>query len=629
MHGDLAARIVRPKPPSFTVGFTVGALFVLIETGLEYWLGFFAPRDAVAVTFVLGVVAIALVWGTWLAVLVGAVSIAAYDVVFVPSLRHLDMRDRQAWAETALFLVAAMLASGMAALARARAVDSIERREEADLLADLSRLVLTASDVRSALPEASSRLARAMRLPFAAIELGAVPGDDRRLAYPLRCHAEPGTLLIPADTAEPVRRRLGDRVVPPLETLLAAACEREAMSNALRELATEQAVMRRLAVLVARGVPPGEVVAAVAGEAAALLDADATRLLRYEPSGMVSVIAEHGRGEGPTLLGRRFPVEGGVTEQVQRTSLPARVEGYEERGGALADLARREGHTAAVAAPITVEGRVWGALLTLWSQRTPPPDTEARLAEFTELVATAVANTESRAELNASRARIVFAADKARRSFERDLHDGVQQRLVSLGLELRAIEAEVPDCCAEIRPRLGCTIDGLTRAFQDLQEISRGLHPAILSQGGLRAALKTLARRCPVPVTINAGPERRLPSAVEIAAYYVVSEALTNATKHAKASSICVDVDITGEPGSGREFLVLSISDDGAGGADPARGSGLVGLADRVAALGGSLRMTSPPGHGTSLIVRLPANLDDPQPGAVPAGAPACPGGAG
>jgi signal transduction histidine kinase len=229
-----------------------------------------------------------------------------------------------------------------------------------------------------------------------------------------------------------------------------------------------------------------------------------------------------------------------------------------------------------------------------------PPETEAQIAEFTELVATAIANAESRAELAASRARVVAAADKARRRIERDLHDGTQQRLISVGLELRAADALVPPELTDLRTQLASAGKSLTGAIEELQEISRGIHPAILSRGGLGPALKTLARRSSLPVELRVDGERRLPQPVEVAAYYVVSEALTNAAKHARATALTVDMRT--EDG----VLRLSIADDGVGGADPAVGSGLVGLKDRVQALGGELEIASAPGEGTALRVTIP-----------------------
>jgi signal transduction histidine kinase len=222
------------------------------------------------------------------------------------------------------------------------------------------------------------------------------------------------------------------------------------------------------------------------------------------------------------------------------------------------------------------------------------------MAEFIELVATAIANAESRAELAASRARVVAAADKTRRRIERDLHDGTQQRLISVGLELRAAEALVPPELTELEAQLASAGTSLTGAVEELQEISRGIHPAILSRGGLTPALKTLARRSSVPVELRVGDDRRLPHPLEVAVYYVVSEALTNAAKHARATAVTVDM------GTKDDVLRLSIEDDGVGGADPALGSGLVGLQDRVEALGGELEIASAPGDGTALRVAIP-----------------------
>jgi signal transduction histidine kinase len=213
------------------------------------------------------------------------------------------------------------------------------------------------------------------------------------------------------------------------------------------------------------------------------------------------------------------------------------------------------------------------------------------------------ADAESRADLVASRARIVAAADETRRRIERDLHDGTQHRLVSLGLALRAAEAKVPPELDELRAELSSTANGLADTVEDLQEIARGIHPAIISRGGLAPALETLAARAAVRVELETRIDRRLPDSVEVAAYYVVSETLTNAAKYARASVVRVDVETI------EHVLRLTVRDDGAGGADPSRGSGLLGLHDRVEALGGAIYVDSPPGAGTSLHVELP--LDD------------------
>ncbi|GAA0706893.1 GAF domain-containing protein [Dactylosporangium roseum] len=490
----------------------------------------------------------------------------------------------------------------------------MEAYQEADFLAVLSRLMLYADDLRSVLPEVSRRLARQLRLPFAAIELDSVPGDGRRVALPLLYRSRPGTLLVPADLPEPTLQRLRERLVPQLETLLAVATEYKAMARSLRtsrdelhDLAQEQAGLQRVAVLVASGAPPADVVAGVVAEAAVLLDADATRLMRSESAGTVTVLAGYGKPGTETWLGRRFHDEGDATELMLRTSRPARVDSYDDLPGAFADLARRDGFTSSVAAPITVGGRLWGSLVVLWSRwEPPPPGAEERLAQFAEGVATAVANIES----GASRARIVRGVEEGRRHFEHDVHDIVQQRLVSLGLELRAAEALVPDELDELKARLSHTVEGLTSVFEVLQEMTRGIHPAILTQAGLMPALKALARRSAVPVTISPGPEHRLPRSVEVAAYDVVGEVLANTAEDARASSINVDVDITVDHATGRELLVVSIHDDGVGEADLALGTELVGLTDWVEAHGGRLQISRPAGRATSLCVMFPTDID-------------------
>jgi signal transduction histidine kinase len=257
-----------------------------------------------------------------------------------------------------------------------------------------------------------------------------------------------------------------------------------------------------------------------------------------------------------------------------------------------------------------VGGRLWGVIAASTRREEPfPPDTEAQIGRFTELVATAVANAEAHAELTASRARIVATADQTRRRIERDLHDGAQQRLVSLALRLRTLAAGVPPDLGEVHQELAGVGAELDEVLSDLRELSRGIHPAILSEGGLGPALRTLARRSVVPVELQLATEGRLPERVEVTAYYVVAEALTNVAKHAKASLVRVEVAAT----DGR--VRVDVRDDGVGGADPGRGSGLVGLKDRVAATGGTLQVDSRPGQGTSLLVELPVDAGRP-PGA-------------
>ena len=235
-----------------------------------------------------------------------------------------------------------------------------------------------------------------------------------------------------------------------------------------------------------------------------------------------------------------------------------------------------------------------------WAGGPPPRGEESRVAQFTDLVGTAIANAESRAQLLASRARIVTTADQTRRRIERDLHDGAQQRLVTLTMKLRALEAVAGPEAESLGNDVEEIAAGLDDVLDDLRETARGLHPVILSRGGLALSLKALGRRSPVPVELDVEARERLPEPVEVAAYYVVAEALTNAAKHAHASFVKVEAEVI-DGG-----LRVSVSDDGVGGANPARGSGLIGLTDRVEALGGKLTLHSPPDGGTALSVDLP-----------------------
>jgi signal transduction histidine kinase len=397
---------------------------------------------------------------------------------------------------------------------------------------------------------------------------------------------------------------------------LAARSREQARESA--RLAEKQAVLRRMATLVARGVPPDEVFAAVTEEVGRLAPSiEATTMLRYEADGAATVMAGwsagHAREAGEAASGeRRTGFEAGarvtlegenVAMLVLRTHRPARIDTYRDATGSLAAAAREMGMRSAAGAPIRVDGRLWGVMYAASTRPEPlPAGTESRIAEFTDLLGTAISNAQARAELTASRARIVAAGDAARRRIQRDLHDGAQQQLVSLGLELRALEAALP-AGSELRARLARTAGSLAGALQDLQEISHGIHPAILSKGGLGPALKTLARRSALPVKVDVGAVERLPQPLEVATYFAVSEALTNATKHARASAAQVHLEV--RDGT----LRLSVCDDGVGGADPSRGSGLVGLTDRVEALGGTIAVTSPPGEGTSVVLELPVEL--------------------
>ncbi len=400
---------------------------------------------------------------------------------------------------------------------------------------------------------------------------------------------------LPPDTEE----RL-EKFTELVATAIANAQSREALGL----LADEQAALRRVATLVAQGVPSNELFSAVTKEVVRVFaSADPSlvaTVIRFDPGPECVLVGASRAYEGEAIGARWTPKDLYVSTRVLHTGRAARVDeaDLESLGGPDADMLQLRGFLHQVGSPVVVEGRLWGAM-TLNSKEALPPDVDRRLVSFTELVATAIANAESQSELAASRRRIVAASDEARRKIERDLHDGIQQQLVSLGMELGGVEAALP-ADGDLKAQVRGVIEGLRVAIDDLREISRGIHPAILAHGGLGAALKTLARRSPVPVQLNATMDGRLPERIEVAAYYVVSEALTNVARHARAS--VVNVDVAGRDGT----LELSIRDNGVGGADARGGTGLIGLKDRVEAIGGRILVESLPGHGTSLVVTLP-----------------------
>jgi signal transduction histidine kinase len=443
--------LLRATPMRVAIGIMVATSLIVVETFLGYPLKRLATTEPLGMLYLLGVVIVSTIWGFWLGAGTAFFSAVALDYFHIPPLGTLFIYDTtEQMMIVVVFLAVALLVGCIAKLAQSRAVEAEDRRLEADLAAELARLLLRAHDLCSALPVASQRLAQRLGLPFAAIELTVARGDERQAAFPLRDEAKSlGTLLVPNTLPEPAMRRLRDRVVPSLEELLHAAREREVIADALQA---------------------------------------------------------------------------------------------------------------------------------------------------------------SRDELAASRARVVVAADESRRRLERDLHDGVQQRLVSLGLELRAAEAMVPAEQMMVSARLSRMARDLAQILEDLQELSRGLHPPILSKSGLGPALKALARRSPVRVELNVHVDQRLAERVEVAVYYVVSEALTNTAKHARASVVYVDLQSEMCVDSEKEEAIvrLCVRDDGAGGADPDEGTGLIGLTDRVAVLGGTLEITSPLGGGTALLVQIP-----------------------
>lgn len=431
------------------------------------------------------------------------------------------------------------------------------------------------------------------------------------VGVPIRVEGSPWGVMSAGSRTGPLPVGTEARLAGFTELAATAIANAQARKD-LREFAREQAALRRVATLVARGAPPEKLFAAVTEETGRLLDADVTAMGKFDPDGTLTVLGTWASSGArvPIGVGTRFALGGHSTgTMVFRTGQPARLDDFSEATGPLARPARElMGANAAVSVPIRVEGRLWGVVSVMSARAPLPPDTEARLSRFTELAATALANAETQAALMASRARIVAAADAARRRIERDLHGAPQQRLSSLAVRLRDMRESAPGD-SELARRLEIAVAEADDVLAQVCEIARGLHPSVLADGGLRPALTELARRSAIPVRLDVRVGGRLPEPAELTAYYAVSEALTNTAKHARASA--ADVEVAEEAGT----LRVCVRDDGRGGADSSRGSGLTGLRDRVEAIGGRISLRSDPGAGTTVEIALPLQGPAPVPG--------------
>jgi PAS domain S-box-containing protein len=520
-----------------------------------------------------------------------------------------------------LALAAVLWAAGRGVLRRRRAEAEFER------MFQVSRDLLCIAALDGSFRRVNPAFEQA--LGYTAEELLAMPiqrlvhpGDLDRLQAtiaPLSGGEEVVDLELRVIRADGVVRWLESNARPiAAEGLFYAAArditDRRRTERELESLALEQAALRRVATLVARDVAPSELLAAVANEARRLLGASSTRLFRYEDPEHATVIASDSEPGADIPLGTTVPLDGdNIPGIVWRTGRAARQDGLEHAAGPLAARARSMGLHTAAGAPISVEGRLWGVVVAAWRRELAPAHdtaeasgTEARLYAFTELVATAVSNATARSDLIASRARIVAAGDEARRRIERNLHDGTQQQLIALGLDLQRVRATVPADQHAAHSGLAHVERGLEAVLEEIRELSRGLHPGLLSRGGLGPSLQALARRSPIPAAVELELGERPPESIETAVYYVVSETLANAIKHSQASEISIKIADGPDGRPGARGLRVTISDDGVGGARPGEGSGLVGAADRVDALGGRLRLDSPPGQGTTISIELP-----------------------
>jgi PAS domain S-box-containing protein len=394
---------------------------------------------------------------------------------------------------------------------------------------------------------------------------------------------------------------LTDRAAPGQDVKGALDVDPEAKLVEVARLATEQRALRRVATLVASEANPERVFTAVSEGCARVLEVNASVVVRYRGDGTAVIVGRHDRdGIRVFQAGDEIPAdESSAVGRVRMTGAPARIDDWGAVSGSFAEAMFRTGYRSTAAAPILVAGGLWGAL-AISSEDPLPPEAENRLDEFCELASLAVASAQARADLIASRARLVQAGDEQRRRLERNLHDGAQQRLVSVALKLRMARARLApgsDASAALLDEASTELD---TGMAELRELARGLHPAILGDHGLARALDALTARLPVPVQLDAAIDDRLPGHIEATAYYIVSEALTNVAKHAAAQSAQVTIRVDGGT------LRCEVADDGRGGADESGGTGLLGLRDRAEAAGGTLTVSSRPGEGTVVTATLP-----------------------
>jgi signal transduction histidine kinase len=627
------------------------------------------PALGLGVLYLLAVVPIALVYGSAVAGVVSMASMVAFSYFFLPPRYSLSPGTSERWSVLVAFLVASLAVGQLAARSQRQARRSARLADQQVRLAEeqaaLRRVAtqvargVAAEEVFAAVAEEVGRLLPVEYAGLSRYEpdgvLSAVASSGRALDHipvgsrwalggrnvatvvfetgrPARIDSyadlsDPGTasafrevgvrsavgtpivvdgrlwgVMIAGTTAEqPLPADTEARLASFTELLATAIANAESRAG-LARLADEQAALRRVATLVARRVAADDAFAAVAEEVGRLLAVDLAMMCRYEPDGTFAVVAIWGRGgEHAPAVGSRWPLGGqNLGTFVFETGRPARIDNLADATGPLPEGIREDGVRSAVGTPINVEGRLWGLMAAASSQEQPlPSDTEARLASFTELVATAIANTEAQAEVAASRVRILAATDEERRRVVRDLHDGAQQRLVHTVVTLTMAQQAVHNGEEHVPALLTEALDNARQATNELRELAHGILPEALTRGGLRAGVGALASRMAVPVEIDVSGGR-LPAAVEATAYFVVAEALTNVAKHARAGRAEVMAQI--EHGT----LAVHVRDDGVGGARRGAGSGLIGLADRLAALGGELRVDSPAGGGTVVAAAIP-----------------------
>ncbi|MEV8234883.1 MULTISPECIES: histidine kinase [Nocardiaceae] len=514
LRDRLVTVILRPSAPPVACGIAAAAAAIAVEILVVLTLKRVSPENAFGAIFLFGVLIVSAGWGFRLSIATSVASAGAYAYI------HVLESSESLVPALIVFLALALLTNVLVGQSRLRATESDQRRREADMLAAFAKTILRSDHTPTMLDVASTRLAAVLDLPFAVLKQGNADASVGQEKILLRDgDVVTASLLVPADLDSVDARRIR-RVVPSLEALLAAARDRQDMHLRTVALARQQASLRKVATLVALRADPDDVYLAVAHELTVGLDNEHVSVIRYG-DGYYTILAIRDDSAGERVqAGDQLPIGGqNVATIVADTGRAAAVDFTEATGG-IAERLEGRGIRWVEGVPITVDGNTWGAVIigTTATQYAAGGETRDRLADFADLVATAVYNHDTRVQLTRSRSRVVAAADQARRGIERDLHDGAQQRIVSLGMELRGAQAAAPENLTELRAMLDRSVETLSQVHTDLRELSRGIHPAILSRGGLAPALKTLARRSPIPVALTADISSRMDESVEVAA---------------------------------------------------------------------------------------------------------------
>jgi signal transduction histidine kinase len=608
--------------------------------------------------YLLAIFPIAIRWGFWVAAVVALAAFLTFDYFFATPVHSLAIARADTAAALAVSLVSAFALGELARRARERLAEARLRAQEAALrrVATLVAEDAAPATVLSAVAEEVGRLVAADAVAIQRFDAGdeatvvanwgllvdAFPVDSRTpldapsvtasvyhtqrptryvdddrgdraltaaagtvvlrsaVGSPIFVSGRPwGAIVAGSARPEPMPADTESRITGFIELVATAISNLESQAQVQR-LVDEQASLRRVATLIAGEAPSQEVFATVAEEVGRLLRADAAAVWCHEAGGEATVVGSWGELGASPPSGRRMKLDGdSVVAKVYRTGRPARFDAYEQATGDVAAYGRSVGLRSAVGTPVSVGGRLWGSIGVASTHADPmPADAESRMAEFTELLATAIANIQARTDLTASRARIVAAADEERRRVVRDLHDGAQQRLVHTIVTLKLAQRAMRERAAEAEALVDEALENAELSNQELRDLAHGIRPSALTNGGLRAAVDAVVRRLDLPVRVDVAAGR-FPPEMEASAYFIVAEALTNVVKHAHAGAAAVTATVADGA------LRLEIRDDGVGGAD-ASGHGLVGMTDRAAALGGRLDFESPSGGGTRVAATLP-----------------------